>query len=141
MSGKKPDGGPVLKDGAAMQAGHVKSKAPCLGRECLADGGTENCVPIGFPNPHENIQKLVQFDNVGSISVSTPFELETIGAQTLQAQNSAGERLISTKYWSFCVRQRVQASRPSHPACSARMRTRTSAKGKTTRIKGSELFT
>ena len=124
-----------------MRAGHVKSKAPCLGRECLADGGTENCVSIGFPNRHENIQNLDQFDNVGLISVGTPFELETIGAQTLQAQNSACERLISTKYWSFCVRQQVQASRPSHPACSARMRTRTSAKGKTTRIKGWELFT
>ena len=115
-----------------MRAGRVKSKAPCLGRECLADGGTENCVSIGFPNRHENIQNLDQFDNVSLISVGTPFELETIGAQTLQARNSAGERPISTKYWSFRVRQQVQASRPSHPACSARMRTRTSAKGKTT---------
>ena len=70
--GKKTDGSPVLKDGAAMRAGHVKSKAPCLGRECLADGGTENCVSIGFPNRHENFQNLGQLDNVDLISLGNP---------------------------------------------------------------------
>ena len=79
-----------LKDGAAMRAGHVKSKAPCLGRECLADGGTENCVSIGFPNRHENIQNLGQFDNVDLISVGNPSRARNNRSSNLTGSKQCG---------------------------------------------------
>ena len=52
-----------------------------------------------------------------------------------------GNELWSNQHQLRQPERMAVALRPSHPARSARMRTRTSAKGKTTRIKDWELFT